>query len=107
MELRTTTDSVQDRLLEVGVVVGGGAASVTRCVIHSLPCWYTLVAAEFRALCTTWASGSQLVEEEGERRRGHVMEAPQEGAREQESYLAHSGWLDTVSLIRLLVTLMM
>lgn len=34
-----------------------------------------------------------------------VFYTPQESAK--ESYLAHSGWLDTVSLIRLLVTLMM
>lgn len=41
----------------------------------------------------------------GKRKGGHVFYAPQESAK--ESYLAHSGWLDTVSLIRLLVTLMM
>lgn len=41
----------------------------------------------------------------GTRKGGHVTYTPQEGAK--ESYLAHSGWLDTVSLIRLLVTLMM
>ena len=41
----------------------------------------------------------------GQRQSGHMFYTPQEDAT--ESYLAHSGWLDTVSLIRLLVTLMM
>lgn len=34
--------------------------TLTLCVIHSRPYWYTLLAAELRAFWMTWASGSQL-----------------------------------------------
>lgn len=65
------------------------------------------MAAEFSALCTTWASGSQL-EEEGKEEGVVTCSQPRVGkAGEDAAYLAHSGWLDTVSLMRLLVTLMM
>lgn len=39
-----------------------GRFTPTLWVIHSRPYWYTLLAAELRALWTTWASGSQLIE---------------------------------------------
>lgn len=34
--------------------------TLTLCVIHSRPYWYTLLAAELSAFWMTWASGSQL-----------------------------------------------